>query len=230
VIVYSLPVVTANSGSICSGQSFTIIPAGAVTYTYSSGTPVVSPTTSSTYSITGSDNQGCVSSPAISSVSVQPSPSVTASSSGTICAGSSATLQANGAASYTWSGGQTTSSLIVSPGSTTSYSVNGTDTMGCSASFTVTQIVDPCTNIEGKSASMLSLKVYPNPNRGTFVVLSPSAAAAEIIDALGRVIQNRMMDIGENHISLPENAVNGIYFLRVKIGDDFVHFKILKQD
>jgi hypothetical protein len=45
--------------------------------------------------------------------------------SSTICSGQSTNLTASGAATYSWSSGQTTSSISVSPASNTSYSVTG---------------------------------------------------------------------------------------------------------
>lgn len=48
-------------------------------------------------------------------------------SSQTICSGSTTTLTATGASSYTWSTGAISSSLVVSPISTTSYSVMGSN-------------------------------------------------------------------------------------------------------
>lgn len=44
-----------------------------------------------------------------------------------VCAGSSVTLTASGAATYTWSNGSTGSSIVVSPASSASYSVNGSN-------------------------------------------------------------------------------------------------------
>ncbi|MDI9339891.1 MAG: SprB repeat-containing protein, partial [Sediminibacterium sp.] len=85
VTVNTTPTVSALSGSICSGQSFTITPSGAATYTYSGGSAVVSPATTSSYSVTGTSAQGCVSiNTAVVTVSVNAIPVISASSQ-TIC-------------------------------------------------------------------------------------------------------------------------------------------------
>jgi uncharacterized repeat protein (TIGR03803 family) len=127
VTVQSLPVITVNSGAICSGASFVITPSGAVTYTFSGGSSIVSPTINTTYSVTGTNSLGCVSSvPALSNVTVNPLPLITVNS-GTICNGSSFTIVPNGASTYTYSGG----SNVVSPSSTTFYNVIGTSSLGC---------------------------------------------------------------------------------------------------
>jgi uncharacterized repeat protein (TIGR03803 family) len=130
VTVFNLPVITASSGTICAGNSYTIIPGGASTYTFSSGSAVVSPPTSTSYSVTGTSTAGCVSaSPAISNVTVFALPSVSVNS-GTVCLGSQFTITPTGALSYTISGG----SALVSPTSNTNYSVTGTSTAGCVSS------------------------------------------------------------------------------------------------
>lgn len=55
VVVNTTPTVTVSNGTICAGESFTINPSGATTYTYSGGSAVVAPTTNTTYVITGSN-------------------------------------------------------------------------------------------------------------------------------------------------------------------------------
>ncbi len=53
------PTITVNSGVICSGESFTINPTGANTYTIQGGNAVVSPTATSSYTISGTSSSGC---------------------------------------------------------------------------------------------------------------------------------------------------------------------------
>ncbi|MCC6372198.1 MAG: T9SS type A sorting domain-containing protein [Bacteroidia bacterium] len=127
VTVNITPTISINSGSICSGKSFTLSPSGATTYTYSGGSNIISPSVTSTYSVTGTSAQGCVSgTAAISTVTVSSSPTI-AVASGAICSGGSFTINPTGANTYTISGG----SSIVSPGFTSTYSVTGTSSTGC---------------------------------------------------------------------------------------------------
>lgn len=127
VTVNPLPVISVNSGSICSGQSFTINPTGANTYTINGGSFVVSPTANTSYSISGTNSVGCVSNSfAVSSVSVSATPVISVNS-GAICSSSSFTIIPSGASSYTYSSG----SAIVSPTANTSYTVNGSSAVGC---------------------------------------------------------------------------------------------------
>ena len=53
------PTITVNSGVICSGESFTINPTGANTYTIQGGNAVVSPTVTSSYTVSGTSSSGC---------------------------------------------------------------------------------------------------------------------------------------------------------------------------
>jgi hypothetical protein len=125
--VITSPTITVNSGAICSGKSFTIIPSGASTYTFSGGTTIVTPTINTTYSVTGTNSIGCISSnTAVSSVTVNPLPTLSVNS-GSICYGTTFTIVPSGASTYTYSGG----SAMVTPTLNTTYSVTGTNTSGC---------------------------------------------------------------------------------------------------
>jgi hypothetical protein len=130
------PVSLASSNSlICSGASVTLTASGANTYTWStnanSASIIVSPTVSSSYTVNGTDNAGCISSQT-TAININPSPTVTAISSSTnICAGSSVTITANGASTYTWNTGTNGSSVVATPGTNTFYVVAGTSMAGC---------------------------------------------------------------------------------------------------
>lgn len=136
VISYSLlpiPTIIVNSGAICAGNSFTILPSGANTYTISGGSSVVTPTSNASYNVTGTSAAGCVSSnTAVSSVTVNPLPViVAASSTSVLCIGQTATLNANGANTYTWSTGSNSTSIVITPTANVTYTVIGTSTAGC---------------------------------------------------------------------------------------------------
>jgi hypothetical protein len=77
LLISPLPTITVSSDTICTGETFTITPSGASTYTYSSGSAVVSPTLTTTYSVTGTSTLGCVSqSPTSLTVFVSPCTSI----------------------------------------------------------------------------------------------------------------------------------------------------------
>ncbi|HWY99177.1 MAG TPA: hypothetical protein VNY36_08835, partial [Bacteroidia bacterium] len=153
VTVNTTPTVAASAApaTICSGNSTTITASGATTYSWNTGATTssitVSPTTSTTYTVTGT-TVGCASAPKTVAVTVNTTPTITASGlPTTICSGSSTTLTASGATTYSWNTGATTSSIIVSPTTSTTYTVTGT-TVGCaSAPKTVAVTVNPTPTI-----------------------------------------------------------------------------------
>ena len=137
VTVNKLPTITVPNGTVCPGNSFTISPSGAVTYTYSSGSTVVWPTMATSYTVTGTDANGCTNT-GMDSVKISSTPMVTINS-GTICAGNSFTLNPSGAVTYTLSGGN----YLVSPMVTTNYTVTGANSSGCIDIAVDTVIVNP---------------------------------------------------------------------------------------
>ncbi len=166
VDVNPTPVITVNSGSICEGQSFTISPSGAATYTIEGGNAIVTPTSNSTYTVIGTSALGCVSqSAAVSNVTVNPSPVVSVNN-GTICAGNTFTIVPSGASSYTVQGGN----LIVNPSSNSSYTVIGESAQGCLSSNTATA------NLTVNPSPMVSITGQSLVCQGQTAVLTASGA------------------------------------------------------
>jgi len=235
VTVNARPIVSLLAGgAICPGGTYTMVASGATTYTYSSGSAVVSPTATSTYSVTGTNAFGCVSSnTATTTVTVNTSPSVSAlSSSSLICVGGSAALTASTTAtSYTWNTGATTMSISVSPTVTTTYTVNVTGSTSCSSSAVVTVNVSTCTGIDELVANAVT--VYPNPNNGIInITLSTGLSknsTLEIYDAIGKLIITETLSSESNTLNI-SNLSNGIYSFRVLNNNNMVKFgKLVKQ-
>jgi hypothetical protein len=159
VTINSLPVVAAVStvGSICEGQSDTLLASGAQSYLWSTGgfaaQEVVAPLTTTTYSLTGTDINGC-SNTATVTVNVNLLPSIAAtSSSDTVCLGLSTTLTALGASSYIWSSGGTAATEIVTPAASTTYTVYGTDINGCMDTATISVTVNSLPAVSAASSA-----------------------------------------------------------------------------
>lgn len=158
VTVNPIPTVTATpSGpTICIGSTQTIVASGANTYTWSPTTGLTpstgstvsaSPASTTTYTVTGTDNIGCRDT-AITVVTVNPLPSVTATpTNSSVCNGATVTLNANGGLNYTWNpGGLSGPSITVNPAATTTYTVTGTDANGCiDTARAIVNIVTPFT-------------------------------------------------------------------------------------
>ncbi|MGZ3932949.1 MAG: LamG-like jellyroll fold domain-containing protein, partial [Bacteroidia bacterium] len=115
VTVNALPPVSviATKTAVCTGDSTTFSGSGATTYTWSGGISngvSFTPTTTSTYTVTGTDANGCINS-AVKSVTVNSLPSIGASTSNSmLCVGQTATITATGASTYTWNTSATTAS------------------------------------------------------------------------------------------------------------------------
>ncbi|PLW92765.1 MAG: hypothetical protein C0592_08895 [Marinilabiliales bacterium] len=144
--------VTASDTTICNGESTTLSATGASIYNWSSGqsgsSVVVSPTSNTTYIVTGTDATGCEDIDTID-IFVNPLPNVTlASSPSAICGGDSSVLTAGGASSFVWNPSGSGGSQTVSPASTTTYSVTGTDLNGCSSTANTTVTVNPAPTID----------------------------------------------------------------------------------
>ena len=149
VDVNATPTVTASASpndTICTGSTVILTGAGASTYSWSNGVTdgvAYTPTVTATYTVTGSDVNGCKGT-AIQKVTLSALPTITITSSaggGGICPGVAATLTVTSATAitYTWTNtAQTTTVITVNPTATTIYTVTGTDAFGCSNTKTRT--------------------------------------------------------------------------------------------
>ncbi|MBI2281137.1 MAG: gliding motility-associated C-terminal domain-containing protein [Bacteroidetes bacterium] len=125
VTVNSLPTVSVlGNNNICEGDSTTLTANGAVSYVWNTtdtATSVtVSPTTTTIYSVTGTNSLGCENTFPYT-VTVSPPPVALISGSSSICFGQGVTLMASGGLSYVWSTGDTTTTITDFPNDTTVY-------------------------------------------------------------------------------------------------------------
>ncbi len=232
VTVVGLPIISVNSGSICPGNSFTIIPSGANSYTFEGGNAVVNPTVNTNYTVTGTAATGCVSQNfATSSVSILPLPNVSATSSGTMCVGQTATLTASGAQTYTWNNSSPTTTLLITPPFTSIYSVTGTDINNCVNTATVIQYVTICTDLFNNYKQTFFVKLFPNPcNSVVHIELEKLSLplAFQITDMLGKVYLEGWFKNEKNSINT-ENLQPGIYFLTAGNTKELFRSKFLKN-
>lgn len=144
-ITVANPTVTANASptSICPGGNTTLTGGGASTYTWTGGVTngvAFNPPSTSTYTVTGTDLNGCTNTASVT-VSVVSSLTVTANSSApAVCAGSSLTLTGGGASTYTWTSSVSDGVSFI-PSVTNTYTVSGASG-ACTGSAVVTVSVN----------------------------------------------------------------------------------------
>jgi parallel beta-helix repeat protein len=143
-------VTSVSSTTICAGQPLSLTASGANTYSWSTGAAGAStsdsPLTAGTasYYVTGTNTlTGCQSQQLIQ-VQVDPSPNVIVMANPPIvCAGSNVVMTGFGAVSYAWSNGVTGQNVSVNPTANTTYTVIGTNAIGCSGTFVQSITVKP---------------------------------------------------------------------------------------
>ncbi len=167
ITVNALPTVSVTGNSeICNGASTTLTASGASTYSWSpttglsgtTGTSVTANRTSNqTYTVTGTNANGCVNS-TTHSITVNAFPTVSVAGNSEICLGSSTSFTASGADTYIWSpatglSGTTGSTVTANPTSDQTYVVTGTDANGCvnSTTHSITINALPTISVSGNS-------------------------------------------------------------------------------
>lgn len=134
VTVNTLPTINGgNDVSVCSGQAVTLTATGtAISFVWdngiSNGVSFV-PTTTTTYTVTGTDANGCQNTDQVT-VTVNALPSVSAGADQAVCPGQSITLSGSGATTYVWDNG-VTNGVSFAPVANQIYTVTGTDANGC---------------------------------------------------------------------------------------------------
>ncbi|WP_317899356.1 LamG-like jellyroll fold domain-containing protein [Aurantibacillus circumpalustris] len=158
-VIYVSPppsiVAVSSQTAICAGSSASLNSSGAQSYTWQPGnlfgpTILVTPSISTIYTVTANSSVGCTGSSTINiQVNALPTLSVIATPSN-ICLGTQAVISATGAANYLWQPGNLTGpSVTVSPSSSTTYSITGLTSSGCSNSLTALVIIssNPVINV-----------------------------------------------------------------------------------
>jgi choice-of-anchor B domain-containing protein len=228
------------ASNICSGSITTFTDAttnnptswnwtmpGASPLTSTVQSPSVSYATTGIYSTTLITSNATGTNSVVKTITVNATPVLSPAGVSTLCAGASATLTVSGASSYTWMpGSMISSSIVVSPTTTTTYSVMG-QSGSCigNAQKTVSVIctvgIQPNTLEQG-----LDLKVYPNPTNGVVTIsYKNNWMGFEIYNSLGSKISPPVKyNKNDAEVDL-SNFSDGIYF--VKVGT--VSRKIIKN-
>lgn len=143
--------------TFCSGGSVLLSANSGSSYNWSTGetAQTITVTTSGTYSVLVGDPNGCATTSASISVTVNPNPSapvITAGGATSICIGDTVKLFSDAADNYLWSTGATTYSIAIITAGT--YSVTNYNSFGCgttSSGITVA-VNDPLADFTGSPA------------------------------------------------------------------------------
>lgn len=171
-VLANAPINAGPDVAICVGVPTTLTATGGTTYTWNNGLGVgngvaVTPLSTTTYSVIGTNAAGCLGTDAITVV-VNPIPTVVAGSPQTVCAGTPVTLTAAGATTYSWNNG-ITQGLAFTPTATTTYTVTGTS-LGCTNTSTVLVTVNTIPTVVAGPPQTVCI--------GTAVTLTATGASA----------------------------------------------------
>lgn len=119
--------------SFCAGGQVVLSTSTSGNYLWSNGQTgnSIQVSQAGTYSVSGTDNNGCQVNSASVSITIHPLPILTITPGGptTFCQGGQVMLTASGGASYTWSTGQTGSQIVANQAG--NYRVTGISPLGC---------------------------------------------------------------------------------------------------
>jgi hypothetical protein len=225
ITVHAPPTLTISSfyTTVCQGGTVNLNAGGGTTYTWSTGSNntsiSVSPSVTSTYSIIGTSVQGCTNTAALT-LTVLPLPVINISSTNTlICEGDSSTLTASGGVNYFWDTGSFSSSIVVAPTVTTTYSLSASDG-NCINTASFTQSVSACIGINEHLNTDIPPKLFPNPNNGTFYVESHFEGGHQkliILNSVGQEVYEQELRHGNNVVNL-YNLSAGLYYYQIDSG------------
>lgn len=153
-------------------------------------------------------------------------PTLTPGTAVSVNSGDQVTLSVTGGSSWVWykqgetAPFSTSSSITVNPTETTIYTVEATDSNGCSKTFTITVTVTGNSGVNDEQLQH-KIQIYPNPFQGQFKLSASfdktQTIKVEVYDLLGEIISTKSFDkINklETNIDL-SNKGNGAYIVRV---------------
>lgn len=178
------------------------------------------------YSVSLIANYTCYSDTTVTTVTVTALPNLTVTGKSSICNKESATFTVSGANSYTWNSGSQSTTLTVNPGTTTVYTVSGSNGAGCQSSKSITLTVKACVALEENNLNPESIKIYPNPSDGIYTIESTINCRITLLNQIGQNIKEITINQGQNQLDL-RGLPSGVYYLNGNQG--ILRGKILLQ-
>jgi hypothetical protein len=223
VVVNAKPtvVVAPTPASVCFGSSHTITASGGISYLWNTGgqttsSIIIVPTVSANYSVTVTDVNGC-SNLSFGFVNVLPLPVANAGTDKTILSGNSTTIGgASSGASYSWSNGATTQTIIVNPTVTSTYTLIVSGQCGSDTdSVTVVVTANP-TAVTDVYEDAINISVYPNPTSNELFIggFYNKEVTISVYDIVGNKIMSDKSEAAIVKINVAELS-SGTYILTV---------------
>jgi hypothetical protein len=180
--------------------------------------------------VSSSGTNGCVSATTPVVLNVGTAPTVTATpATSSVCTGANVTLVGGGATTYSWTGGITNNTPFVAATGTTTYTVTGTDGIGCTNTATADVIAAPCATtvnltlfIEGYyagSSTMTPVKANEGIGSSTTIV---DDITVELRDPLATIpydvvaTTTAVLHTGGTATATFTPAISGSYMIAVK--------------
>jgi len=191
--------ITTTSSSICNGNSTTLNAAGIISYTWlpvdnfagsNSQSVVVTPSTTTNYTLIGTNSLGCISQGVLTVTVSTGVPVLSVSSSTTsLCLGQTATLSASGALTYTWTNNVINGQSFTPTSGVNVYTVsgqNGCGTTNATTTITVSQLpvtvlATPTIVCEGFPSTLTAVSAVsgytwlPGAISGASIIVAPTA-------------------------------------------------------
>jgi hypothetical protein len=230
ITVNSLPTITASAtpATLCAGETSILQGAGGSSYTWTGGAVdniSFTPSTSGTYTVTGTDINGC-SNTATQSITVNSLPSVSMSPFiSSVCDNTAAFALTGGSPTGGTYSGSFVSGGIFDPIAAGSgvyiITYTLTDSNTCSNSDTASINVDICSGINSPD-DFFSFEVYPNPSNGVFNLAINKMTNADvrifISDIQGKVIFESVDSNTNTQFNKEINLTKyskGIYYIKL---------------
>jgi hypothetical protein len=224
----------------CAGSKVLLNANGASNYNWNNGNNSalisVNPTVTTSYTVIGVNSFNCTKS-AVVTVSVNPLPSVNAAvSNANVCLDEDIYLLGNGAQSYNWTTNKSSqlwqgNPVLIKANALGQMSITvvGTNANNCENSSNLLVNVSACTGLESNEIKNGLLKIYPNPNTGTFEIENQfeGNVVYQIIDLKGQILVSKESAAKVERFDINE-LPNGVYFIKMKSDKAIVTNKLLK--
>lgn len=230
-------VAAASSTNVCFGDSIVLSATGATSYTWSTGATTssisVTPVADIIYTVTGASGMGCIGRKTLAITSASLPVIAIEPPTQTICAFKEVDFIASGANTYTWlPGGLNLPAFSDYPSITTTYTVIGQASNGCTTAAQAFAVIDACTGIQTQAQGIQSsITVFPNPSHGIITATFDFEGSKEIriSNAVGALLRVTTTTGSSETYDLSDFA-KGVYFVKITGKQASADYRIILTD